>query len=102
MQVKGFQVPPAELEEILRDHPSVADAAVIGVPDSINGEVPKAYVVLKDNEKVQPTVLEEYVNGRVVDYKKLRGGIAFIDNIPKNDSGKIMRRRLREISSDTL
>lgn len=94
-QVKGFQVAPAELEEILRDHPCVADAAVVGVPDYVSGEAPKAFVVLKSNKRATKKDIHEYVSSKVTDYKRLRGGIVFLDTIPKTASGKILRRQLK-------
>lgn len=93
--MKGFQVAPAELEEILRDHPAIADAAVIGIPDAVNGEAPKAFVVLKSGKAVTKRDIEEYVNSKVTEYKKLKGGVVFLDSIPKTASGKILRRQLK-------
>lgn len=95
IKVKGFQVAPAELEEILRDHPEVADAAVVGQPHPVSGEVPRAFIVVKKNSKVTEDDLKQYVAGRVAVYKKLDGGVTFIDCVPKNPSGKILRRQLR-------
>lgn len=94
--MKGFQVAPAELEEILRDHPDVADAAVIGVAHSAFGEVPKAFVVPK-NKSVKAEHLEEYVASKVTSYKKLVGGVVLMDSIPKTVSGKILRRELKNM-----
>lgn len=95
IKVKGFQVAPAELEEIIRSHADVADAAVIGIPHSSYGEAPKAYVVPKPNVKFNTAELEEYVADKVTSYKQLKGGIAVVDIIPRNASGKIMRRELK-------
>lgn len=86
---------PAELEEIIRHNPQVADAAVIGIPHDIHGEVPRAYVVLKPNCSLKSEALYEYVAEKVAAYKNLTGGIAFVDTIPKNPSGKILRRQLK-------
>lgn len=96
IKVKGFQVAPAELEEILRDHPSIADAAVVGQPHPVSGEVPRAFIVPKPNAKITEEELKQYVAGRVAVYKKLEGGVTFIKEIPKNPSGKILRRVLKE------
>ena len=93
IKYKGFQVPPAELEGVLVSHPSVADAAVIGVPDQEAGEVPKAYVVLKGEATADE--LMAYVAKRVAPYKKIRL-VEVIDQIPKSASGKILRRVLVE------
>ncbi len=93
IKYKGFQVPPAELEGVLVSHPSVADAAVIGVPDEEAGELPKAYVVLKGEATHEE--LMAYVAERVAPYKKIRM-VEFVNEIPKSASGKILRRVLVE------
>lgn len=93
IKYKGFQVPPAELEGVLVSHPSVADAAVIGVPDQEAGEVPKAYVVLKGEATADELIA--YVAERVAPYKKVRF-VEVIEQIPKSASGKILRRVLIE------
>lgn len=87
---------PAELEELIRNFPAVEDAGVIGIPHPVFGEVPKAYVVGKPKVKLDTKELEEYVNKNVIKYKKLLGGIEIIDVIPKNPSGKILRRELKQ------
>lgn len=95
IKVKGFQVPPAELEEILRDHPLLADAAVIGIPDRQRGEVPRAYVVKKKGAEVDEDAIKNFVKAKVAKYKRLEGGVEFIEAIPKNATGKILRRELK-------
>ncbi|KAG6459991.1 4-coumarate--CoA ligase 1 [Manduca sexta] len=95
IKVKGFQVPPAELEAVLREHPSVEDAAVIGVPHSVNGESPKAFAVLKKGCQSPAEELCAFVNERVAPYKRIQH-IVFLDSIPKSQSGKILRRVLKE------
>ncbi len=90
---KGYQVPPAELEAVLCSHPAVSDAAVIGIPDAEGGEVPKAFVVLR--QPVSADALIAYVAERVAPYKKIRV-VEAIDVIPKSPSGKILRRLLKE------
>jgi acyl-CoA synthetase (AMP-forming)/AMP-acid ligase II len=91
IKVKGFQVAPAELEAILRSHPAVADAAVVGVPDERAGERPKAYVVPAG--QVTAGQLIEYVAARVAPHKRICE-VAFIDAIPTSPSGKTLRRLL--------
>ncbi|KAL4715648.1 hypothetical protein ACJJTC_006227 [Scirpophaga incertulas] len=94
IKVKGFQVPPAELEAVLREHPAVNDAAVIGVPHHKTGEVPKAFVVLKPDQKVETKDISEFVKERVAPYKRIED-VVFVDTIPKNASGKILRKDLK-------
>lgn len=96
IKVKGFQVPPAELEELLRDHPKVVDAAVIGIPHEKHGELPHGYVVAKEGVQVTEKELQDYVAQKVSAFKHLDGGITFTKQIPKNATGKILRRQLKE------
>jgi len=99
IKVKGLQVAPAELEALLLDHPDVQDAAVIGVTNSAGEELPRAYIVPQDPKRATPEVaadIKNWLGERVSRAKRLEGGVYFIDEIPKNPSGKIMRRQLRE------
>jgi acyl-CoA synthetase (AMP-forming)/AMP-acid ligase II len=93
IKYKGFQVPPAELEAILINHPAVGDCAVIGVPDEEAGEIPKGFVVVAEGEDVSDDDLMAFVAEKVSPQKKLRQ-IERIDEIPKSASGKILRREL--------
>jgi 4-coumarate--CoA ligase len=77
----------------------VNDAGVIQIPDEESGELPRAYIVLKDAEKADETTkaeIYEWVKEKVAPYKRLDGGIVFTDAIPKSASGKILRRLLRD------
>ncbi|KAM7346537.1 acyl-CoA synthetase family member pudgy [Cochliomyia hominivorax] len=96
IKVKGFQVPPAELEAILRDHPKILEAAVFGIPHPINGEAPRALVVLRQGMEATEEQIYNYVAERVAVYKKLEGGIIFDKEVPKNPTGKILRKVLKE------
>ncbi|KAI0871444.1 hypothetical protein GGS24DRAFT_492227 [Hypoxylon argillaceum] len=102
IKYKGFQVAPAELEAILQGHKDIADACVIPAHDrQRETEVPRAYLVLKpgiprDDSKAQE--ITAWLDSRVAEHKKLRGGIRFIDEIPKNASGKLLRRVLKDIA----
>ncbi|PKY14579.1 acetyl-CoA synthetase-like protein [Rhizophagus irregularis] len=100
IKYKGFQVAPAELEAILITHPAISDAAVIGVYSEEDAtEYPVAYVVTK--QKSQRTnefsgEIRKFVDNQVAPHKKLRGGVIYIDQIPKSAAGKILRKKLRE------
>ncbi|CAB5369665.1 unnamed protein product [Rhizophagus irregularis] len=100
IKYKGFQVPPAELESILLTHTSIADAAVIGVYSEEHAtEYPTAYVKLQPNVPQSDQLkkeIEDFIAQKVANYKRLRGGVLFIDQIPKSTSGKILRRSLRD------
>uniref|UniRef100_A0A7N0UTJ8 4-coumarate--CoA ligase n=1 Tax=Kalanchoe fedtschenkoi TaxID=63787 RepID=A0A7N0UTJ8_KALFE len=93
IKYKAYQVPPAELEHILLSIPAVADAAVIPYPDEEAGEIPMAFVVRKPNCNITADEIMGFVAKKVAPYKKIRK-VAFIDAIPKNPSGKILRREL--------
>ncbi|KAL2180936.1 uncharacterized protein P884DRAFT_216630 [Thermothelomyces heterothallicus CBS 202.75] len=101
IKVKGHQVAPAELEAHLLTHPAVDDCAVIAVPDERDGEVPKAFVVTpasmasRNKEEVAAEIIK-HVRDHKAHYKWLKGGIEFIDAVPKSPSGKILRRLLRD------
>ncbi|XP_014562276.1 hypothetical protein COCVIDRAFT_21847 [Bipolaris victoriae FI3] len=97
IKVKGLQVAPAELEALLLDHPQVQDAAVIGV-QAEGTELPRAYIVLRSLADATPEMAENikaWLAERVAKYKRLEGGVHFVDAIPKNPSGKILRKELR-------
>ncbi|MDQ3729829.1 MAG: 4-coumarate--CoA ligase family protein [Actinomycetota bacterium] len=99
IKYKGFQVPPAELEAILINHPGVADVAVIGIQDEDAGEIPKAYVVAAGDAELDHEELMGYVAKQVSPQKKVRL-VEEIDEIPKSASGKILRRELRDRDPD--
>ncbi|KAG6821375.1 hypothetical protein H0H93_014172 [Arthromyces matolae] len=107
MKVRGFQVAPAELEGHLLTHPDVVDACVVSVLDDYSGELPFAFVVLSEiaarriagNAQAAlqaKAAIAKHVADVKVPYKHLAGGIEFIDVVPKNPSGKILRRILRD------
>lgn len=100
IKYKGFQVAPAELEGLIVGHQDVADACVLGVYDPSQAtELPRAYVVLKpgvgrDEDKARE--ITAWMATKVAPHKRLRGGVYFIDAVPKSPSGKILRRLLRD------
>ena len=97
IKVKGFQVAPAELEDLIRSHEAVLDVAVVGIPDEMKGEVPLAFIVKKQgvNDKSLLEDIHKFVNKHVAEYKQLAGGIRVLDFIPKSASGKILRKDLK-------
>ncbi|KAF8315906.1 phenylacetyl-CoA ligase [Clavulina sp. PMI_390] len=112
LKVKGNQVAPAELEGHLLGHPDVRDACVVGVPDEYAGELPFAFIALQPRplKKIQSATgsarseieaatkhsIGKWVEDHKIKYKWLAGGIAFVDAIPKNPSGKLLRRLLKD------
>ena len=95
IKYNGFQVPPAELEGLLIEHPEIADAAVIGKPDEESGEIPKAFVVKTAGSDISEDAVMSFVASKVSTFKHVRE-VEFIDAIPKNPSGKILRRLLKD------
>ena len=98
IKYKGLQVAPAELEALLLNHPDILDAAVIGIDtDDGTNEVPRAYVVA-DQKKISGQQIIDYVKANVASHKQLRGGVVFLDVVPKSPSGKILRKDLRVLA----
>ncbi len=95
IKYKGYQIAPAELEALLMEHPAVMDSAVIPKRDAESGEVPKAFILLRPDQKASVEELMRFVEERVAPYKKVRE-IEFVEAIPKTPSGKILRRELIE------
>lgn len=94
IKYKAYQVAPAELEDIIQSHPAVLDAAVIGAPDEVAGEIPMAFVVRKEGRALDAAELMHYVAVRVAPYKKIRA-VEFVTEIPKSPAGKVLRRVLK-------
>lgn len=107
IKVKGWQVSPAEIEIVLRQHPQIADVAVSGIlrEDGLT-EVPRAYVVRKTNVPAHdPLNAEDVYNfsrARLASYKALDGGVVFVNHIPRTATGKVQRFKLRGESAHTL
>jgi fatty-acyl-CoA synthase len=91
----GENIYPREIEEVLLEHPAVADAAVLGIPDEIWGEKVKAFIVLKDRHSLDEEGVIEHCKRHLASYKKPRA-VSFVEWIPKNPSGKVLKRILRE------
>ncbi|KAI0698949.1 acetyl-CoA synthetase-like protein [Cerioporus squamosus] len=112
IKVRGFQVAPSELEGHLLDHPDVADVCVIGIPDDYSGELPFAFVVLspsaqqlvqgspEETSRTKEAIMKHVSNHKTA-YKRL-AGIQFVDTVPKNASGKLLRRVVRERAKEML
>jgi acyl-CoA synthetase (AMP-forming)/AMP-acid ligase II len=98
IKCKGFQVAPAEIEHILLGHPDVKDAAVVGEPHPDYGEVPIAYVVLRNKASLSPEAIIEYAAQGLAKYKRL-AKVVFTEMIPHSASGKILRRLLKDSPS---
>jgi acyl-CoA synthetase (AMP-forming)/AMP-acid ligase II len=95
IKVKGASVAPAEVELVLRQHPAVRDACVIGVPDLERGEAPLAFVVLA--EPTNPDEIAAFIAARLAGYKRPRE-VVVVDDLPRLPTGKMLRRELRELA----
>ena len=99
IKYKGFPVAPAEVEAVLLEHPAVRECGVVGRPDVAAGEIPVAFVALRDGFapcKKMEDELSGFVAERLTRYKQPRE-VHFVDVVPKTASGKILRRELREL-----
>jgi long-chain acyl-CoA synthetase len=99
IKYKGFPVAPAEVESVLLEHPAVRDCGVVGKQDTDAGEIPCAFVVLREGYKEGSKAASDlcgFVAERLTGYKQPRE-VRFVANIPRNPSGKILRRQLREL-----
>lgn len=104
MKIKGWQVSPSEIESVLCEHPSIADAAVVGISacddDGLISTLPRAYVVphISTSKELHVHLTEQevidFAASKLASYKKLTGGVAFVEAIPRNPTGKILHRLL--------
>ncbi|KAF3444481.1 hypothetical protein FNV43_RR14173 [Rhamnella rubrinervis] len=96
IKYKGYQVAPAELEQLLLSHPLIVDAAVIPYPDEEAGQLPMAVVVKQSKCTLDESEVIDFVAKQVSPYKKIRR-VVFVDSIPKTGTGKILRKELKNI-----
>jgi len=97
IKYKNNHVAPTEIEDLLQSHPDIIECLVYGKKDPYVQELISAVVVKKKNSKVTEKELKEFVNDRIkTDFKKIRGSIIFRDELPRNNVGKLVRRKMRE------
>jgi len=92
----GVNIYPREIEDHLHTHPSILDVAVIGVPDPEWGETLKAFIVLRDGKRITEAEIAEYCKAALADYKRPRK-VVFLDELPRNPTGKVLKRELRDL-----
>ena len=93
--INGENVYPREIEELLYTLPGVIEAAVIGVPDPLRGEAARAYIVMDPDHEFDRKAIRDFLQPRLAAYKVPKD-ILSVDALPKNKTGKIMKRLLRE------
>ncbi|PAN42237.1 hypothetical protein PAHAL_8G134700 [Panicum hallii] len=97
IKYKGYQVPPAELESLLQTHPDIDEAAVVPYPDDQAGELPVAFIVSCSGSNLHEAQIKEFVAKQVVHYKQIHH-VFFVNSIPKNAAGKILRMDLAKLT----
>lgn len=97
LKYRGWHVVPQVIEKVLLSHPGVSCAVVFGIPHEKDGEHPTACVILKENFTVGEEALRAFVEERVDDRKRLRGGVKFVHNFPRTATGKVNRRLLKQM-----
>ncbi|EGC33576.1 hypothetical protein DICPUDRAFT_36508 [Dictyostelium purpureum] len=102
IKVKGFQVAPAELEALLLTHPKIQDACVVGLPRGEVGEVPRGFVVLKPGQAATEKEILDWAHPKIANYKHFRGGLFFLQAVPKSATGKLLRKELKNFTPPKL
>ncbi|EHK17163.1 uncharacterized protein TRIVIDRAFT_195155 [Trichoderma virens Gv29-8] len=101
IKVRGLQISPTEIEALLSRHPCVADVCVVPIPDDSAGELPLAFIVPSptgkaEDERVLKQKIHAFVDSELSEYKRLAGGIEFLEALPKSASGKTKRGEMKE------
>jgi long-chain acyl-CoA synthetase len=100
IKTSGFQVWPREIEEVISAHPAVHEVGVIGLPDKMKGETVKAFVVLRPDAKLTASELKSWCRERLAPYK-VPSQFEFVNDLPKSQIGKVLRRVLRQETAST-
>ncbi|KAB7494104.1 Luciferin 4-monooxygenase [Armadillidium nasatum] len=95
IKYQGMQISPSEIETEIQKHPLVAECSVIGKPDDKYGELPFAFIIPK--QEISADEIHKFLEDKLSSHKQLKGGIKFVDSLPKSETGKILRKKLREI-----
>ena len=99
---KGYNIAPRMIEEVIYEHPGVSQCAVVGQKDEVAGEIPVAFVTLKEEAATTPEEIAAFVNDKVAGYKKVRK-VIIVDKLPMSGFGKVLRKELAKLlSSDAI
>jgi acyl-CoA synthetase (AMP-forming)/AMP-acid ligase II len=93
LKIGGHRVSPVEIEQVVAQHPDVGEVAVVGVPDALLGEVPAAFVVLKPERSVHAEEIRRFCRDRMAPYR-VPASVVFVDALPRNEAGKLLRAKL--------
>jgi len=99
--IGGFNAYPAEIENMLSDHPAVSQVAIVGVPDERMGEVGYAFVVTRPGRTIDADELTAWCRERMANFKVPRH-VEVVDAMPLNASGKVLKYELRERAANTI
>lgn len=95
---QSWHIVPASIEAIIKEHPAVHESVVVGIPHGTDGDVPTAVIVLKkDMSNVTSKEIQKFVEEKVDDRQRLRGGVKFVASVPKTPTGKIIRRLVKDM-----
>lgn len=99
LKYKGYQISPSEIEAIILNCPGVSNVCVVGVPDFVCADLPAAVIVRKQfGPRITAEEIKNILMEKCSDSKQLRGGIYFVDSLPLTPSGKVVRRKVRDIA----
>ncbi|KAL5293068.1 hypothetical protein ACFFRR_011690 [Megaselia abdita] len=99
---KGYHISPSEIEEVILENSEIADACVVGIPDVFTVNLPAALIIKALYKDICEEAIAKYVADRKPHYKHLTGGVFFVDSLPCTPSGKILRRKAREMAEKIL
>lgn len=97
LKYKNFHYTPSEIEQVIMELPDVVEVCVFGYPDEVATDLPAAAIVRVERSTLKESDVYEHVAKRMTDYKQLRGGVFFVDSIPKTASGKNLRKSVKDM-----
>ena len=98
LKYKGYQITSSEIEAIINEVKGVTSSCVVGVPDSDTGnDIIHAFVILEEHSEVTSDFILNYVNSKVIDVKRIRGGVHIVDSFPLGTTGKVDRKKVQEM-----
>jgi len=95
INVGGEKVFPSEVEDMMLAHPKIKDLVIVGIPDDLKGEAPKAFIQIQDGETATEQEIRAYCKAEMAPYK-VPVAVEFIEEVPRSASGKALRRMLRD------